>query len=356
MPRHYARFAVALALAAPSLSAQASPAPPPITDSELVARLGPALDSLTARDLFSGVVLLARADTVVFHRAYGWADRDARRSNDTATAFNLASLNKVFTATAIRQLAQAGTVDLDAPLARYWPDYPNAALRPATIRQLLEHRSGIGGNIFGEPAGGTRRDLRHNRDFLPLFVDEPLAFAPGSGERYANAGYVVLGLLIERVSGEDYYDYVRRHITDPAGMTRTAHFAVDSLPPNTAIGYTSGGPGAEPTGPLRANTDFLPGRGSAAGGGYSTTADLLRFVAAARAGRIPGAPVGQFVGAGGAPGINALVSLGAPGPYDLIVLTNLDPPAADRVVELIAGWLGIAVEVEGGPRRVIRRP
>lgn len=349
---------IALALAAPALAAQepaATPPPSAVTEPELVTRLSRALDSLTALDRFSGVVLLARHGTTVFHRAYGWADREARRAVDTGTAFNLASLNKLFTATAIRQLAGAGTLDLDAPLGRYWPDYPNAALRAATIRQLLEHRSGIGGNIFDAPARGTRRDLRHNRDFLPLFVNEPLVFAPGAGQRYANAGYVVLGMLIERVSGEDYYDYVRRHITGPAGMTRTGHFAIDSLPPNTAIGYTHGGPGVAASGPLRPNSDLLPGRGSAAGGGYSTTSDLLRFVMAARAGRIPGAPEGQFAGAGGAPGINTLLSMDGPGGYDLIVLTNLDPPVVDRVAEMVAGWLGATIEVEGGPRRVIRQ-
>ena len=78
-------------------------------------------------------------------------------------------------------------------------------------------------------------------DYFELFKNEPLQFAPGTREQYSNAGYIVLGLLIERLSGEKYYDYVRRHILEPAGMTRTASWFVDSLPPNTAIGYTKGG-------------------------------------------------------------------------------------------------------------------
>jgi D-alanyl-D-alanine carboxypeptidase len=303
-----------------------------------------ALDSLAALDQFSGVVVIARAGggSPVFERAYGMADRDAKRPNDLETAFNLGSINKIFTTIAIRQLARDGKLDIDSSLARGWPDYPNPDVaRRVTIRQLLEHRSGIGGNIFAAPVGGKRSDIRRLRDYLPLFVSEPLQFAPGTRSQYSNAGYVVLGLLIERLSGEDYYDYVRRHIYEPAGMTRTAHWAVDSLPPNTALGYTRGGPNtpADPASPLRRNSDILPGRGSSAGGGYSTPRDLLRFLAALRAGRIPAGPPAGFGIAGGAPGLNAAVEADLPGGYDVIVLANLDPPAAERVAAMIRGWL-----------------
>ena len=290
--------------------------------------------------LFRSVVL-GRNGAPVFQRALGMADREAGRPNDTETAFNLGSINKAFTQIAIRQLAQAGLLDLDSALGRAWPDYPNADVaRRVTVRQLLQHRSGIGGNIFAAPAGGSRATLRRLADFLPLFVAESLQFDPGTRQQYSNAGYVVLGLLVERLSGEDYYDYVRRHIYEPAGMRRTGHFAWDSLPPNTAIGYTPGRPDAPPGTPLRRNTDMLPGRGSSAGGGYSTAADLLRFVQALRENRIPaGGPPGLGV-AGGAPGINAVLEGDLPGGYDLVVLANLDPPAAERIARLVRGWLG----------------
>ncbi|MBI4542659.1 MAG: beta-lactamase family protein, partial [Gemmatimonadetes bacterium] len=113
----------------------------------------------------------------VFQRAHGWADREARRANDLETAFNLGSINKIFTATSIRQLAAQGKLHLDSTLARYWPDYPNADVaRRVTIRQLLEHRSGIGGNVFDPPPGGTRADLRHNREVRPRpRVPKPVA-------------------------------------------------------------------------------------------------------------------------------------------------------------------------------------
>jgi CubicO group peptidase (beta-lactamase class C family) len=269
------------------------------------------------------------------------ADREARRPNDLETAFNLGSINKVFTTIAIRQLAAAGKLDIDSTLARSWPDYPNPDVaRRVTIRQLLQHRSGIGGNIFGVPPGGSRSDVRRLRDYLPLFVNEPLQFEPGSRSQYSNAGYIVLGMLIERLSGEDYYDYVRTHIYAPAGMTRTAHWAVDSLPANAALGYTTQTADRTTSSGLRRNSDLLPGRGSSAGGGYSTAHDLLRLLQALRAGRIPAGPPPGLGVAGGAPGINATVEGDLPGGYDLIVLANLDPPAAERIGQLVRGWLG----------------
>lgn len=314
--------------------------PSPVPESELVRRMGASLDSLAAAGELSGVVVLARGGQPVFQHAYGMADRAARRANTVETAFNLGSINKVFTQVAIRQLADAGKLSLDSTLATYWPDYPNAEVaRRVTIRQLLQHRSGIGGNIFAAPAGGSRHDVRHNRDYLQLFVNEPLRFEPGSRQQYSNAGYVVLGMLVERLSGEDYYDYVRRHVYEPAGMTRTAAWAADSLPPNTALGYTTRTEGGQP-GPVRANTELLPGRGSSAGGGYSTAADLVRFLQALREGKVPGGPPPGIGAAGGAPGINALMEGDLPGGYDLVVMANLDPPAAERVGRMVRGWLG----------------
>jgi D-alanyl-D-alanine carboxypeptidase len=338
---------LAAALAASPALAQAPASPLP--QDELVRRLSATLDSLSAADAFSGVVVLSRGGAPVWEHAYGMADREARRPNDVETAFNLGSINKVFTMTAVRQLAAEGKIQLDSTLAWHWPDYPNAEVaRRVTIRQLLQHRSGIGGNIFGVPASGSRTTIRRLRDFLPLFVNEPLQFDPGTQQRYSNAGYVVLGLLVERLSGEDYYEYVRRHVYEPAGMTRTAHFAVDSLPANTAIGYTRGGPGSAGDEPIHRNSETLPGRGSSAGGGYSTAHDLMRFVQALRERKVPGGPPPGIGAAGGSPGVNATVEGDLPGGYDLIVLTNLDPPAAERIARIVRGWLG-AADDEGPP-------
>ena len=330
----------ALLLTASPLSAQTND-PAPLPEAALLSRLERTVDSLAQADQFSGVIMLAKQGTPVFQRAWGMADREAHRPNNIETAFNLGSINKVFTATAVRQLVAARRLELDSALAKYWPDYPNADVASqVTVKQLLNHRSGIGGNIFGAPPGGTRHDVRHNDDYLQLFVQEPLQFPPGTQQAYSNAGYVVLGLLVERLSGEDYYAYVDQHIYRPAGMTHTAAYPPDALPPNTAIGYTRGEDDAPPDTPLGRNTDLLPGRGSAAGGGYSTAGDLARFIQALRDGKIPGGPPAGIGVAGGTVGVNAVVEGGLPGGYDLIVLSNLDPPTAERIARLVRGWLG----------------
>jgi D-alanyl-D-alanine carboxypeptidase len=349
------RLLVPMSLLGSSIAAQQPSAgpermrPSPISQTELARRLTSSLDSLAKAGEFSGVAVLAKNGAPVFQRAYGMADRERSVANNPETAFNLGSINKVFTQIAILQLRAAGKLDLDSTLATYWPDYPNKEVaHKITIRQLMRHTSGIGGNIFDPPAGGKRNDIRTLKDYLPLFVNQPLAFEPGTRNAYSNAGYVVLGLLIERLSGDDYYTYVREHIFKPAGMTRTGSFLVDSLPPNTALGYTSGDGNAPSSTPLRANTRELPGRGSSAGGGYSTAQDLLRFLQALRENHIQnGVPAGLGI-AGGSGGMNAIVEGGLPGGYDLIVLANLDPPAAERVARMTREWLGVHDDDGGG--------
>jgi D-alanyl-D-alanine carboxypeptidase len=345
-----------MSLLGSSISAQQPPAgaqsarPSPISQAELVRRLSSSVDSLAKAGQFSGVALLAKDGVPIFQRAYGMADREHGVANNPETAFNLGSINKVFTQIAIIQLRAAGKLDLDSTLATYWPDYPNKEVaQKITIRQLLRHTSGIGGNIFSPPAGGKRSDIRSLRDYLPLFVNQPLQFEPGTRNAYSNAGYVVLGLLIERLSGQDYYTYVREHIFKPAGMTRTGSFAVDSLPPNTAIGYTHGDENAPSTTPLRANTRDLPGRGSSAGGGYSTAQDLLGFLQALREQRIANGVPASLGIAGGSGGMNATVEAGLPGGYDLIALANLDPPVAERVAGMVRDWLGVHDDDGPGP-------
>jgi D-alanyl-D-alanine carboxypeptidase len=350
------RLLVPMSLVGGSIAAQQLPPgsqsarPSPISQPELARRLGTSVDSLAKAGQFSGVVVLAKNGAPVFQHAYGMADRERGVANNLETAFNLGSINKVFTQIAILQLRAAGKLDPDSTLAKYWPDYPNKEVaRRVTVRQLMRHTSGIGGDIFDSPTGGTRHDVRSLKDYLALFVNEPPQFEPGTSNAYSNAGYVVLGLLIERLSGQDYYAYVRDHILEPAGMTRTGSFFVDSLPLNTAIGYTTGSENAPPGAPVHPNTQELPGRGSSAGGGYSTAQDLIKFVQALRERRIPnGLPAGLGI-AGGSGGINGVVDGDLPGGYDLVVLANLDPPAAERVARMTREWLG--VHEDGGPGR-----
>ena len=346
MPRTHTDRSLATAVAATLLLlAPAQRASAQMPDSALTRRLAALADSLAGAGRFSGTILLAHHDTAIFARAWGVADRASGRANTVETAFNLASVGKVFTITAVEQLEHAGKLNDDSTIAAYWPDYPNAAFaRKATIGQLVSMSSGIGGDIFGTPA--TTHSIRTLQDYLRQFVNEPPDFAPGTRRAYSNAGYVVLGALVERVSGEEYFDYLRRHIFAPAGMTRTGVYDRDSLPPFVAIGYTRDDNGPADT-VLRANTGGLPGRGSPAGGSYATAPDLLRYVRAVRNGAIAGTSGKPRAWAGGTPGANTVLLPNLPDDHTLIVLANVDPTVATDIGERVQGWLeGTAGRVE----------
>lgn len=330
-----------LAIAVPSAARSQLATPSPVDSAHLVSRLSHLADSLARHDALSGVILLAKDGRPIFERAYGLAERSARRANTVGTSFNLSSIGKRFTQVAVAQLAASGKLGLDSTIASVWPDYPNPDIaRRVTIRQLLEHRSGIGGNIFANPTKS-----RTNADYLPLFVHDTLHFAPGTREEYSNAGYIVLGEIVARASGERYDAYVQRHVFEPASMRKSGYFRRDSLPLFAAVGYTrqsQSGPPAPSDAPLVSAAAEQPLRGSAAGGAYASAGDLLNFILAFRAGSL-GAhdDLQRSIIAGGSPGSNGIVAEGLPGGYDLIVLENLDPPAADAILAPVMSWLGV---------------
>lgn len=332
-------------------------APPAATEAAVAARVQAVVDSLAARDEFSGAVLVTRGGRTLVEKAWGEADRERHVPNRTDTRFNIGSINKLFTRVAIAQLAEAGKLRLSDTLSRWVPELPAGVASRVTIAQLVAHRSGFG-DFFG-PAfeRADHRKLMSNADYLPLFADRSLEFEPGSRERYSNAGYVLLGLVVERASGESYYDYVRRHVYAPAGMKASDSYALDEPTPNRAVGYTREG------GALRTNHDQLPGRGSAAGGGYTTLRDLERFTVALGGHRLLGsawtawvlgadAPApgeraapeaeqarGGLGVAGGTAGVNAALEFDLGSRTCVVVLANLDPPAAERLAVEFGRWL-----------------
>jgi beta-lactamase family protein/aspartyl protease len=307
---------------------------PPMTDAQVVAALRAHLDSLASAGAFSGAVLLAKGDQVLLRKAWGFASRSDRTPNQADTKFNLGSINKAFTRVAIEQLAAAGKLRLTDTIDRWLTDYPRDKGRRITIQQLLEHRGGTG-DIFNDRFRAAEPGrLRTVADWVDLIRDQPLEFEPGTRQHYSNAGYVLLGAIVERASGQSYYDYVREQVYGPAGMRSSDHYARDEAVPNRATGYTRQSAVA---GGLRPTLAMMPGRGSPAGGGFSTVDDLLRFAQAMRAGRL-GVAGQQGLGiAGGSPGCNA--ALETMGDYTLVVLANLDPPVAERVASQGRGWL-----------------
>src|SRR4029450_9668651 len=151
-----------------------------------------------------------------------------------------------------------------------------------TVRHLLTHTGGTG-DIFGPEFDQHRLQLREHRDYLKLYGSRGLTQEPGARFEYSNYGFVLLGALIEHVSGVSYDDYVEEHVFPPAGMTSTGSLPESTHVPDRAVGYMRASPAG---GAWVPNTDTLPWRGTAAGGGYSTVGDLLRFAEALRAGRL----------------------------------------------------------------------
>ncbi|MBV8897527.1 MAG: alpha/beta fold hydrolase [Acidobacteriaceae bacterium] len=208
------------------LQAAAIPRPvdlalPHLKESELIASLRERLDEARSADTFSGAVLLAKDGKPIFEQAYGFADREHQSPNSLATRFRMGSMNKMFTAVAILQLVSAGKLRLDDPVIKYLPDYSNRDLASrVTIRELLSHTGGTG-DFFGPEFDKHRLELRTHEDYIELFGRRPVRFEPGSRFEYSNYGFILLGAVIEKVSGESYYDFVRDHIYRVAGMTST---------------------------------------------------------------------------------------------------------------------------------------
>jgi CubicO group peptidase (beta-lactamase class C family) len=203
------------------------------------------------------------------------ANRNDGIPNQVDTKFNLGSMNKMFTAVAFLQLVQQGKLDVDDTIIEHLPDYPNQQVAgQVTIHHLLTHTSGLG-DLFTKEFFETSKDrFRTLSDHLPLFVDEPLQYNPGSHFSYSNAGFIVLGLIIEEITGQTYYDYVRENIYFPCGMTNTDSYEADKVVPNLAIGYSRS---LSNDTQMASNLLFNPAKGSSAGGGYSTVEDMLHF-------------------------------------------------------------------------------
>lgn len=193
-------------------------------------------------------------------------------------------MNKMFTAVAIAQLVERGKLSFTDTVGKLLPDYPNKAVaEKVTVHHLLTHTSGIG-SYFNEKFRAKLNNLRTVSDYLPLFVDDPLAFGPGTKWQYGNSGFALLGLIVEKVSGQSYFDYVKENIFKPAGMVNTDSYERDKDVANIAVGYTKIGEHGQPdpSAARRANTALRPSKGSPAGGGYSTVDDMLKFGIALR--------------------------------------------------------------------------
>jgi CubicO group peptidase (beta-lactamase class C family) len=370
----FARMTVEVAASDPyvitQMGIQAIPRPAefPLTkfsQSELLVALKTKLQKDSVGGTFSGDVLLASKGKTVYEEAYGLSDRETKTPNTMSTRFRIGSMNKMFTGVAVLQLVQQGKVHLDDPLGKYLPDYPNKDVASkVTVQHLLTHTGGTG-DFFGPQFEAHRLELKTFDDYVKLYGNRPLRFEPGSKWEYSNYGFLLLGMIVEKASGQSYYDYVRDHIYKIAGMSSTGSEPEDTHVANLSTGYTM--MGLKEGGGARPNTDTLPYRGTSAGGGYSTVDDLLRFADALQANKLlnaqytemlttgkPGTPnnsyafgfeerkvtgVRCFGHGGGAPGMNGMLQICPSTGYVVAVLSNLDPPAATRVADFIVNRL-----------------
>ncbi|HVF47218.1 MAG TPA: serine hydrolase domain-containing protein [Pyrinomonadaceae bacterium] len=301
-----------------------------LSQSEIVKGLDAYLRKVLTADMFSGVVLVAKDGKPIANRAYGVANKSSNLPNRIDTRFSLASMSKMFTGVAIAQLAQQGKLSFDDPIVKFLPSYLNRqAAEKVTIHHLLTHTSGIG-DYMDKDEFFTARQLAGGRfksldNYFTFFADDPLAFEPGKEFRYSSSGYIILGAIIEKASGQNYFDYVTEHIFKPAGMSQT-----------------------DPRGKT----------GSPAGSATSTARDLLKFDKSLRKHKLLNAKYTDILLApkvdssfggryaygffvrnmgkdkrivghdGESPGVNTQLDMYLDDGYTVIVLSNYDPPAA----------------------------
>jgi len=257
-----------------------------LEDQEIASRLKQYAEKLGKAGKFSGAMLLAKNNKILFKGAYGLASIRFNVPNKIDTKFNLGSMNKMFTAVAVAQLVEKGKLSYDDLVGKYLDSswiQPETA-RKVKIKHLLTHTSGLG-NFFNKKFLDSSRILfREINDWKPLINEDKPKFEPGTDRSYSNSGMFLLGAVIEKVSGIGYYDYILENIYKPAGMKNSGCFDNDRPVPNLAIGYEK----------IYTHEGFYwrnnifdhTVKGGPAGGGFSTVEDLFRFARALMEGKL----------------------------------------------------------------------
>jgi CubicO group peptidase (beta-lactamase class C family) len=334
---------------------------PTLSDAEVVDETRRIVDRVCANDAFSGTVLLARSEQVLYSHACGEASKRFGVPIDVDTRFNLSSITKTFTGTAIVQLAQTGALSYDDQLSDYVDEswLPREISDRVTLHQLLTHTSGLGDYYTETYQQSSRALYRRLEDFKPLIHEDTLAFEPGSAFRYSNTGMFLLGVVIENVTGESYFDYVRQNVFEPAGMLESGYFQRDEPVRNVAIGYQRDS-GSE-TG-WREDTFRLSVGGTPSTQAYSTVGDLHRFALALLDGtlvsdssrtvmwvrygegdgygfQVHQRPLGQAVGhTGGSWGASSQLTFYPEAGYVVVALSNYRnaaQPLVERIEQLV---------------------
>jgi len=229
---------------------------------------------------FSGTVLVENKNKILINKSFGFANRSDQLRNTAETRFGIASGCKLFTAIAICQLVEIGKLSLDSRV-RECLKFPLPYMEEKiTVHHLLTHTSGIA-DYFDESEMDDFEELwikqpmyhlRNIQDFLPLFQNKPMKAEVGRSFHYNNAGYILLGLMVEEISGISFCEYIEKNIFHKAGMKNSGYFSFDTLPRNTALGYID-----HQDGTWRTNIYSLPVRGGSDGGAFVTASDMAKL-------------------------------------------------------------------------------
>lgn len=257
------RIAIALCLTAICV-AQDKPQNDPL------ARMEQVVQSLVSDKQFMGTVLVAQDGKMLLDKGYGFANLEWEVPNSPTTKFRLGSITKQFTAAAIMLLEERGKLKVDDPVKKHMPDAP-AAWDKITIFNVLTHTSGIPSFTSFPDYTSREAQAMTPQQLVDWFRDKPLDFEPGAKWSYSNSGYVLLGYLIEKISGQTYSDFVQQNIFTPLGMKDTGYDSNSTVIAHRAAGYESGKSGLKNAGFIHMSIPF------SAGALYSTTEDLLRW-------------------------------------------------------------------------------
>jgi CubicO group peptidase (beta-lactamase class C family) len=332
-------------------------------DAEIVKKLNKCLKFLVKDDKFSGAIMFAKNGKPLFKEAYGMANKSDQIPNKIDTKFNIASVGKIFTAVAVAQLVEKGELFFTDSLSKYLPaDWLNPEISAKIqIRHLLTHTSGLGdyfGKLYGQCEKMVFSDLG---DYKSLVSDQTLNFEPGTQWSYSNTGMLLLGVVIEKITGMNYFQYLNKYIFSPSNMKNTGDFAKNRTVQNRALGYYKEYSNGQFEWTNNSVTRVL--KGNPSGGCYSTVEDLLNFDIAFRSHRLlnseynkivlspkpeissPFEGYGFFLSqsdagliarhSGDGTGISCQFSMYLDSGYTVIVLSNYSRPAADIVESVI---------------------
>lgn len=241
---------------------------------EITDRIDKLVNDYISLGTFSGTVLVAKDGTAIYERAYGFEDREAGKPLTMSSRFNIGSMGKTFTAVAIMQYVEKGKLNLDSKLSEILPEYPFINADKMTLRQILSHTAGLS-NYMGHPDYQKKKnEYTKIDDFLKLALEVPPAGAPGEKFEYSNTGFIVLGKIIEKLSGKDYFEHIRETLWGELGMNNTTVYRVNTKAENKAAGYE-----LLPTGDvIYTGPNDIPALSD--GGTFSNAYDLLTYAKA----------------------------------------------------------------------------